>query len=141
MIADTANSLIALAFASEHPAFRSCEAEIKEIFLAERLPPANSSTRVMMVRAAFVESCWESMEDASEAKLLSRDLSNFPVTPMVQNPARSITASKRGFIAAISRAIARERANEMTMWEKVAVNGSSLFHSCSLFLASYSELQ
>jgi len=39
---------------------------------------------LIIVAAAFVDSCWERMEDANEEKLLSRCRDDFARRPMVQ---------------------------------------------------------
>jgi hypothetical protein len=58
------------------------------------------------------------MEDASDAKLLSRTRGAFSVTPIVQNPDRSMTFSKRGLILIISRAADLDWASEITTHAK-----------------------
>lgn len=74
----SANSLIARAFASEHPAALSCEFESLANFSAFRFPSQICLTRSIIVAAAFVESCCESIDDASEEKFDSFFL--FPET-------------------------------------------------------------
>jgi hypothetical protein len=68
-----------------------------------------------MVAAAFVESCWERIDDAKEAKLLSLFRDAPSLRPIVQNPERSITISKRGLILMISRAALLDWAREITI--------------------------
>lgn len=58
------------------------------------------------------------MEDASDAKLLSRMRGAFSVTPIVQKPDRSITISKRGLILIIARAAVLDWASEITTHAK-----------------------
>lgn len=65
------------------------------------MPPVSFSTRAMIVEAAFVESCCEMIEVASERKLLSFR----GVLPIGQNPERSMTGANLGSSAMIFRAI------------------------------------
>jgi hypothetical protein len=65
-----ANSLMARAFAPERPALRSLARGILSIRDGE-IPPERLSTRLMIVAAAFVDSCCEMIEVASDRKLLS----------------------------------------------------------------------
>jgi hypothetical protein len=63
----------------------------------------------MIVAAALVDNCCERIEDAREAKLLSRrlllELGNGSITPIVQIPERSMTVANLGLIFTIALAM------------------------------------
>jgi hypothetical protein len=66
----------------------------------------------MIVAAALVDNCWERIEEARDAKLLSFNFLgsaffSFADTPILHNPDCAITGSKRGLISMIKFAICR----------------------------------
>ena len=66
-------------------------------------PPASNLTRLMIVSAALVESCWESIDVAKASKLVLRG----GVLPIGEGPYLLITASNLGFRVAMWSEIER----------------------------------
>ena len=102
-----ASSLMARALAFEQPAFRNLSIDNDDSSCGFSFPSHKSSTRLMMVAAAFVESCCESIEEAKVAKLLALRFVLELSDPMGHIPASFITASNLGFKSTIRLAIWR----------------------------------
>lgn len=102
-----ASSLMARALEFEQPASLNLSTDNDDKSRGFSFPPHKFSTRLIMVAAAFVESCCESIEDAKVAKLLAFRFEMSLCDPIGHMPASFMTASNLGFKSTMRFAIWR----------------------------------
>lgn len=100
-----ASSFTARAFEPEQPACLNLVVGSAESSCALSFPPHKSSTLLIIVAAALVDNCCESIDEAKVAKLLDLRFGAESPAPIGHTPASFTTGSNLGFKAIIDFAI------------------------------------